>query len=116
MTVKLSKFRAAPASAGCWIDENRGWRAVPMLVEIAHDMGMTLLPIDEEALHALLHDERPRYLGEAASLVMDQGGLADQAKDWLNAHVAPKGHYFDWADGNFVLQPEAWWEAEARDF
>lgn len=30
-------------------------------------------------------------------------GIAEHAMLWMNLNIAPKGHYFDWHDGEFML-------------
>src|SRR6478672_5840546 len=88
---------------GCWLEGSRGWRATGTLVNIAAGCGMELDADDRLLLATYLDDERDEDViianGEvisASGAVVDQGGLADQAEEYLNTHVAPEGWTFGW--------------------
>lgn len=42
--------------------------------------------------------------------INDQGGMVDQAIEWLNNYVAPAGYEFGFSEGDFFLQSDAWWQ------
>ena len=79
------------ADAGCWIDGHWGQFGSSRAVQIAHEFGWEKYPVvhpDEEFIHE----------------------IADEAIDWLNDTVAPKGYAFGWWEGELFLQSYADWE------
>lgn len=94
---------AAPGDAGCWIEGSWGHYAAMRLCEIAESLGW---PIDAEskALVANYADAT----SEDSEIVYE---LADEAEEWMNRHVAPKGYGFGWQDGEFYLWSIGDWEA-----
>lgn len=44
--------------------------------------------------------------------INDQGGMVDQAIEWLNNYVAPAGYEFGLSGGDFFLQSFKWWQEE----
>lgn len=105
---------------GCWLEGSRGWRASGLLVRMAGNWGMPLDDDDHAIVTAYLNgSEVDKDLtlstGEEVSVggaVIDQGGLADQAEEYLNTEVAPEGWAFGWRDGEFFLGPDHEWHDE----
>ena len=64
-----------------------------------------LLPLDEDDTASTCLERV-----DVASVVIDQGGMADDAETWLNEHVAPEGYQFGWHDGEFFLWSNEEWE------
>lgn len=120
MPVLLTKpVRATDADYGCWLDSHRGWHISADLVYMTHRLGMTLDQDDVLILATYDTDYGTDLLtlstGEEVDpieCVSGQGGMADQATEWLNEHVAPEGAYFGFWEGDFMLQTEQWWEDE----
>jgi hypothetical protein len=61
-------------------------------------------------------DDNTTYRGNqitcVADQVLNQGGIADDATDYLNT-LAPEGYAFGWHEGSLYLQSEEWWRDEA---
>lgn len=111
----------AQKAHGCWLEGHRGWRASGDVVHIAYGYGMPLDEDDSALLDAYLSDDYgidydlTLSTGEEVSVggaVIDQGGLADQAEQYLNTEVAPEGWAFGWRDGEFFLLPDHEWHDE----
>lgn len=105
-------------STGCWIDGHWGHYGVSRLVEIAQDLGMEISGLDESALWAYKNSEeqfQDEITGEyhsSSEWMLMQGGLADEAEDWLNENIAKPGFSFGWNDGEFFLMDYQWWSEE----
>lgn len=99
--------RAHPSDAGCWIDGHWGQYGPSRLIEIAVENGMVLDADDQAALAAYGYGHTRVWLIKdhpfTADWILSQGGLADSAEEWLNEHIAPEGHHFEWSDGEFFL-------------
>lgn len=109
-------------STGCWIDGHWGHYGVARLVDIAQDFGMETSGLDESALWAYrnnvdnFQDEQTGEYHDASEWMLMQGGLADEAEDWLNENIAQPGYSFGWADGEFFLMAYSWWSEEDEDY
>lgn len=105
-------------ATGCWIDGHWGVYGVSRLVEIAQDYGFEISDLDESALHAYkkgiqsFQDERTGEYHDASEWMLMQGGLADEAEEWLNNNVALPGFMFGWNDGEFFYMGIEWWSEE----
>lgn len=105
-------------STGCWIDENWGHYGVARLVDIAQDLGMEISGLDESAVWAYrnnedeFQDEQTGEYHNASDWLFMQGGLGDEAEEWLNDNIAKPGFYFGWYEGGFFLMPTEWWNEE----
>lgn len=103
-------------STGCWIDGHWGHYGVARLVDIAQDYGMEISGLDESALWAYrnnedeFQDEQTGEYHNAADWMLMQGGLADEAEDWMNNNVAYEGFSFGWNDGEFFYMGNEWWD------
>jgi hypothetical protein len=105
--------RADPVrDLGCWISSSRGRYVTSGLVWKAMEWGFP--DVDDQDRRALeAYDRGDDELvvdGEicfAYEWVLD---LADKAEDWLNEHVAPEGHHFDWHDCEFFLWTDEEWQ------
>lgn len=119
--------------AGCWVDGSRGWQATGRLVEIAlgyegflrgSSRRETVYARTEarHVLDAFMASEdtvkfrrrvrRHSYtvtVEDVQELVINQGGYADMAEDFLNT-LAPEGYSFGWHDGDFFLASSEWWD------
>lgn len=89
-------IKASSTDAGCWIDGHWGQFGSSRLIEIAECYGFTFEPPTDS--------DCP---GDIAEQIYE---IADEAENWLNAHVAPEGFYFGWYEGEFFL-----WSAETWD-
>lgn len=89
--------------AGCWLDGAQGWHNNYRVVRRAVEYGMELPPED----HALLdrYEDAHETNDEAAGAIIDQGGLADRATEYLNQH-APDGYVFVWEANELSLIPK----------
>jgi hypothetical protein len=106
--------------AGCWLDgANWGWTGPARVIELAQYFGMPSDDTDDAILKAFKESADcvimidGEVIEDPAGLVADQGELADQAREWLNEHVAPEGYSFGWHSGDFFLMCDEWWEIEA---
>ena len=105
-------------STGCWIDGRWGHYGISRLVSIAQDLGMEISDLDESALWAYnnneeeFQDEATGEFYSASDWLLMQGGLCDEAEDWLNENVAQPGYMFGWSEGEFFLMPYSWWGDE----
>lgn len=103
-------------STGCWIDSHWGHYGVARLVDIAQDMGMEISGLDESALWAYRNNEeefQDEVTGErhnASEWMLMQGGLADEAEDWLDINLAEEDFRFGWYEGEFFYMHKSWWE------
>lgn len=98
--------RAVPAESGCWIDGHWGQYGTARLVSIAHDHGWhedDAADIAARHLAAMCPSNAAPVTDEEYGALADSGGYAEDAEDWLNAHVAPEGYTFGWHDGEFFL-------------
>jgi hypothetical protein len=91
---------------GCVADgANRGWYVGRRVIEEAESLGWEL---DAEGVAAV----ELYYSGEtdvegyddAADIVSNQGGILDEAEQWLNDHTS-EGFVWCWFDGSFFLSP-----------
>lgn len=127
----MKKF--AYCQAGCWIDGSRGHYAVSYLVEIAlsnpgflrgRNRSETVYQRNEARVivraynrgdDTVTYTRRTRSgrhketVDNVAGQIIDQGGLAEAAEDFLNT-LAPEGYSFGWLDGEFFLASAEWWE------
>lgn len=93
------------SDAGCLIDGHHGWHAHAMLIDLAVSAGMPLDYGDSLALDSYrASDNNPTAV--VLDHVLGTGGLLDRAEAWLNNYAAPKGHIFEWYDGEFYLTPD----------
>lgn len=108
-------------STGCWIDGHWGHYGISRLVEIAQDHGMEISDLDESALWAYINNEeefQDEVSGEyhnSSDWLLMQGGLGDEAEEWLNDNIAQPGYSFGWMDGEFFLMNHDWWGEEKED-
>src|SRR5579859_8081326 len=133
MTPKIT-----PAEAGCWIDEINGWHAHYQVAELALSLGWLTskdptAPLPRYAtaprrkraetrarrseIRAVLAAYKrgqgtARYrqvdIDDVPGQVIDQGGICDEATDYLNT-LAPSGFSFGWHEGSLMLMSEEWW-------
>ena len=84
--------KAEASSVGCWFDNGRGWRIAGAIVDEAMAWGYKPTKSYNEALKT--EDDIDEW-----EFISDE---AQDAEDWMNDHVAPKGYYFgyhpDWGD------------------
>lgn len=105
-------------STGCWIDSRWGHYGVSHLVDIAKDLGMEISDLDESALWAYKNNEeefQDEVTGEyhsSSDWIYMQGGLGDEAEEWLNDNIAQPEYSFGWYEGEFFLMPTEWWQEE----
>lgn len=119
-SVEYLKSIGLEPSTGCWIDGHWGHFGVTRLIEIAQDYGYELCDDDEKAVHAFKDwiDEFEGDCGEyhnAADWILMQGGLGDDAEEWLNENVAREGYNFGWNDGEFFYMNHNWWDDQDED-
>jgi hypothetical protein len=97
---------------GVVLESSRGIYAISASVRIAEDLGF---PLDwDESLMLDCYDsgvpmilpglEGEVSLDDIAGFLLDQGGLADRALDWLNEHTT--GGLWYWVDGDFRVDVE----------
>jgi hypothetical protein len=116
--LKASQVVRYEPATGCWIDDRWGHYGVARLVDIAQDYGFEISDLDESALWAYRNNERffqDEVTGEhheSSDWMLMQGGLADEAEDWLNDNIAKPGYVFGWNDGEFFLMHHTWWSEE----
>jgi hypothetical protein len=136
MTPKIT-----PADAGCWIDEINGWHAHYQAAELALSLGWLTskdpaVPLSRYAatprrkraetrarraeIRAILaaykrgqDTARCRQVDtdDVPCQVIDQGGICDEATDYLNT-LAPSGFSFGWHEGSLMLMSDEWWSGE----
>jgi hypothetical protein len=105
-------------STGCIIDSHWGHYGVARLVDIAQEYGMEISDLDEEAVWAYrnnmeeFQDEATGEFHSAPGWIFDQGGLGDEAEDWLNENVAKEGFSFGWNDGELFYMNDEWWDED----
>jgi hypothetical protein len=103
-------------STGCWVDGHWGHYGVSRLVDIAQDYGMEISELDSLALHAYtdgideFEDEQTGEYHSAADWMLMQGGLGDEAEEWLDINVAEEEYMFGWYSGEFFYMHKSWWE------
>lgn len=109
-------------STGCWIDGHWGHYGPARLVEIAQDYGFEISDLDEKAMESYRDWDQENFLDEAtgeyhnaSEWILMQGGLADEAEDWLNENVAQPGFYMSWMDGEFFYMNNEWWGDDYED-
>lgn len=107
--------KASPADAGCWIDGHWGQYGSTRLIEIARGFGWQLTDEEIAALVAYTggaetFTQSDGTEADTADWILNQGGLADAAEEWMNENVAPDGYSFGWNDGEFFLGSSEWWE------
>lgn len=130
-----------PADAGCWIDEINGWHAHYQAAELALSLGWLTskdpgVPLPSYAITPRRKNaeararraevrtvlaaykrgqDTARYrqveIDDVAGQVINQGGICDQATEYLNA-MAPAGFSFGWYEGNLMLMTDEWWSEE----
>ncbi len=107
-------------ATGCWIDGHWGHYGAARLVEIAQDYGFEISDLDEAALEGYRDWDKESFLDEAtgeyhnaSEWILMQGGLADEAEEWLNDNVARPGFAFGWSDGEFFYMDYLWWSEES---
>lgn len=106
MSVSLVKGRRfLPGDAGCYLDGHMGWHNTYRVVDLATESGWT---VPTDYVTALADYRENGYMAEGDSIdaMMDQGGLVEQATDYLNS-LAPDGYVFLWDMGEFALVTEA---------
>jgi hypothetical protein len=115
----MSKMSVSEAKLyqGCWLEGSRGWTAIAALIDIAVGYGMELDSDDKAIFVAYCNGQERLILStgedvDVAGCVIDQGGLVDQADDYLNDKVAPAGWCFGWCDGEYFLMPTEWRQDE----
>lgn len=115
----LKKWKAETnfqVSTGCWIDGHWGHYGVSRLVDIAQDLGMEISDLDESALWAYKNGEeefQEEVTGEyhsSSDWMLMQGGLGDEAEEWLNLNIAKEDYMFSWYEGEFFYMHKSWWE------
>lgn len=98
--------------AGSWLSGDQGWRNAYRIIDTAEEWGWTALnPGDGEDFDVrigarMLRSAVARYRTRAGSeeddeLINGQGGLADQAFDFLDSLTV--GCHFDREDGELIL-------------
>jgi hypothetical protein len=130
--------RITPDDSGCWIDEINGWSVHWQVAELAMSLGW-LGSDDPTVEHAITRRQRisetmrrrgelrailaaykrgdtaTAYRGmvvdDIAGTVINQGGIADEATDYLNC-LAPEGYAFGWHDCSLFLQSDEWWSED----
>ncbi|KUL44778.1 hypothetical protein ADL22_12610 [Streptomyces sp. NRRL F-4489] len=105
----MSDAKITASDAGCWLEGSQGWTNNHRVVGRAVSYGFVVPKEYEEAL------EDYRQNGPSASensweAMVGQGGLSDQATDFLQA-LAPNDYEFVWDAGELSLMTSA--EAEA---
>lgn len=104
---------------GCVIDDNWGPYGVARLVDIAQDLGMEISGLDESAVRAYrnneedFQDEETGEFHSSSDWLFMQGGLGDEAEEWLNENIAQEGFSFGWFDSGFFYMSTEWWQEEA---
>ena len=109
-------IKATPEDAGCWLESSRGHYIGMYAVRIAEAAGMPLSEDDSLILSAYAQDKTVVIEGgelvihgqqDAGPIINDQGGLCDQATEWLTENVAPDGYEFEWVDGELHMSATA---------
>lgn len=109
----LAKVRET--DAGCWVGGHWGRFGSARLVYLATVHGWELSAEDDLLLDRALGEmspSNPDARDEDWEWLHEQGGLAAQAEEWLNEHIAPEDYYFGWHDGEFYLWPLHVWHTE----
>jgi len=88
---------------GTWLAGHMGWHNTYRVVERAAEYGMELSDDDRKAIDQ--YRESNGLDMDAWETVGGQGGLSDQATEYLNQH-APDGHRFVWDAGELMLLTE----------
>ena len=109
------KNKITPEMAGCWLDGHVGWHNHYRVLEIARAHGWRPdNPWDVRQAVKLYQRHDPgatircnkgrdvMTFDDAAEWITGQGGLADQATDYLQSR-APEGYLFVWDMGELLL-------------
>jgi len=104
-------------ATGCWIEGSWGQFASTRLIEIAQEYGYEISDDDEKAVNAYkaYDDEFDGECGEkhnASEWILMQGGLLDDAEEWLNKNVAREGFAFGWSDGELFYMNTEWFDQD----
>lgn len=117
VAVSCLRLEISPDQAGCWLVGHMGWHNTYRVIERAEAFGMVITD-DDTALtdwyreHGGDGDNGPGLTlpgtGEmldalsAWEAVAGQGGLSDQATDYLNG-LAPVGYVLEWDMGELCM-------------
>lgn len=94
------------AEVGCYAEGSRGWYAGERVIDVAIDFGWELDAEAEAAVERYYHGE-DRFDNDSDDLVevvAGQGGIVDEAEEWLNDHTS-EGFLWHWHEGEFFLSP-----------
>lgn len=102
-------------STGCWIDDRWGIYGAIRSIEIAQEYGFVIDDTDREAIYAFQKGvdtffDADRDEFSSSGWILDQGGLADIAEDWMNENVAKPGFQFGWVNGEWFYMKDEWWD------
>lgn len=100
--------RLTSEDSGCYVSDHWGRYATSRLIRLAQDLGYRDERADELASRDL-DDEYELSPDEAEGLQE----FGDEALAWLNEHVAPEGHSFDWSSGGVHLWSDDEWSHSA---
>ena len=109
----------SPAFAGCWLDGSQGWHNSYRVVEDAVRLGFVIdadarlvldwyrehgasAPIGSDAVVLTLTDNVKLDALTAAECVAGQGGMTEEATDYLSA-LCPVGHAMEWDMGELCM-------------
>lgn len=80
------------------------------VIDLAQRYDFPMSTMDSEAVVAYRngpgHHNHTIDFDHAADIVTQQGGIVDDAVEWLNDHAAPDNHRFAWVEGDFMLIEE----------
>lgn len=101
-------------ATGCWIDDRWGQYGITRLIQIAQDYGFVLDDCEQAAVYAYRKDQTTfKHCGLESYVddwLLNQGGIADTAEEWMNENVAKDGFSFGWSNGEFFYMNTEWWE------
>lgn len=96
---------------GCIFAGHHGWHAHYAVINMAVENGMTLTPSDRVALDAYIAQrDVVSGIDDVPNYILNQGGLLDEAEQYLNDNIAADNHSFGWQDGEFFYMPDSWWD------
>jgi hypothetical protein len=108
-TTMTEKIKIPVSDVGCWLEGGHGWHNSYRVVDTALVYGFQFdaetAEEDRASLELYRADDRSHDdYDDAWEVVCGQGGLVDQATEYLES-LAPSGFHFEWDAGELSLLP-----------
>lgn len=108
----MTEHKITADMAGCWLEGSQGWHNNYRVIDRAIEWGWKPDDLaDVEAISQAYADQVETITladgssCDVAGAVIDQGGLSDEATDYLQS-IAPDGYVFWWDAGELSLVHE----------